>query len=76
MRGYVITEKEFDKFFTKLNSTTAQVKDENTTTSDKRIEPREIIEPEKPAENKRARLLERAKRRRIERKAQQALSRS
>ena len=76
MRGYVITEKEFHKFFTKLNSTTAQVRDENTTTSDKRSEPREIIEPEKPVEDKRARLLERAKRRRLERKAQQALSRS
>ena len=84
MRGYVISEKEFERFFTKLNKNTAQVK--NADEAEKYREPRpdqssNRESPPKPestetsAERRRA-VLERLKRRRIERKTRQALSRS
>ena len=86
MRGYVISEKEFERFFKSINSSIAEVKDENTEekpretkpdqSSDRESSPkRESTEASRAIERKRT-ILERLKRRRTERKARQALSRS
>ena len=86
MRGYVISEKEFERFFKVINSTTAAVKDENKEQKSREPSSDRSPEREQPAklestessraiERKRT-ILERLKRRRIERKTRQALSRS
>ena len=86
MRGYVISEKEFERFFKVINSTTAAVKDEDEEEKSRESSSDRSPEREPPAklestetsraiERKRT-ILERLKRRRTERKTRQALSRS
>ena len=83
MRGYVISEKQFERFFKVINSTTAAVKDENkeakpnestpeqSTTRESRLE---FTEKSRTSKSKQD-LLERIKRNRIARKTREALSR-
>ena len=84
MRGYVIPEKEFEIFFDKLNKNTAQFKNENTEEASREPGPTQASSqessPESPEESRaierKRELFERLKRRRMARKAHQALSRS
>ena len=83
MRGYVISEKEFERFFKVINSTTATVKDENkkaesneqsteqSPTRESKIESSDESRTSKRKQD----LLERIKRNRIARKTREALSR-
>ena len=84
MRGYVIPEKEFKIFFDKLNKNTAQFKNENkeeasrepSSTQDSSQESSPEASEESRAIERKRELFERLKKRRMARKAHQALSRS
>ena len=78
MRGYVIPEKDFDRFFNKLNKYQAEVRDANTT-ENKGTKPVTQSLPESPKctkEEFRAKLQERAKRLRMARKTREIISRN